>query len=95
MGRAAYAWIGFGMVVAACATASLPPARTLEPGDLKVLAGRWEGVGTTVHQQRFTFSWVVREDGSVTTASEGGSPTAGCRFVAARSSWKGRAPTPS
>jgi hypothetical protein len=71
MRRTGYLWIGVLTLAAACATAPLPPPRTLAPGDLKALAGRWEASATTVEGRRVTAIWDIREDGTVAVNSGG------------------------
>jgi hypothetical protein len=61
-------------LMVACATASLPPVRNLESSDLKLLAGRWEGSALTATGHRVPASWVVKEDGTLTTLSGVGGP---------------------
>jgi hypothetical protein len=61
--------------LAGCATAPpapLPPAVTLQPGDLKSLAGEWEGTVTgsrsgTFDGPRLSGAMSVKEDGSFTS----------------------------
>jgi hypothetical protein len=66
--------IVLALFLAACAaTAPLPPARSLQPTDLKVLAGRWEGSGLTVDGRRVNWVWTVQPDGSFITTSSAGS----------------------
>jgi hypothetical protein len=70
--------------LAACAMAppaALPPAVTLQPGDLKSLAGEWEGSVTgsrtgTFDGPRLSGTMSVKEDGSF-TSNLSGQPGAG------------------
>jgi|SRR5262245_32246702 len=59
-------------LVACAATAPLPPARTLAPSDIKILAGRWEGSGLTVDGRSVYWTWTVQPDGSFVTRSSAG-----------------------
>ncbi|HSE94912.1 MAG TPA: hypothetical protein VLD61_03425 [Methylomirabilota bacterium] len=72
MKRMVSVWVVLVLMVAACATASLPPPRALQPGDLKILAGRWEGSGRTRQGRPIAATtWDVREDGTVVVNSGG------------------------
>src|SRR5262245_43902837 len=68
-----HAWIMPAIFLVACAaTAPLPPSRNLEAGDLKTLAGRWEGSGITVDGRRFNWACTVQPDGSYVASSPHG-----------------------
>ena len=61
------------LVACAATVPPLPPARSLQPTDLKILAGRWEGSGLTVDGRRVNWVWTVQPDGSFVTTSASGS----------------------
>jgi hypothetical protein len=84
-------------LLSGCATtppAALPPAVTLQPGDLKSLAGEWEGSVTgsragTFDGPRISGTMSVKEDGSFTSNLSGQPGSGTLRIVDGKVHYEG------
>jgi hypothetical protein len=59
-------------VLAGCATVETGPARTMQPGDFKMLAGKWTGSEYIQQAQPQAIEAVVQESGAFHIAPRGG-----------------------